>query len=264
VRGQLGHRANPFHMEERMETCPSCGRPARFEITEVFPRLREVHVEGCCEANSAGWIDALRDYSRKERRTWMLRETGIRVHDLLAGDGTIHWTLDYGLHIEEIELEDAKQFIAEHHRHCEPPVGWMFGAAVFNGSELVAVMTAGQPVSRVLARRGYLEVNRVCAKDVAPHALVFNACSMLYGHACRKAFERGHPKVVSYTLASESGAALRAAGFRPVARTRGGPWHRRSRPRSRSGKSSTAPKIRWERWNDKAVLPIQLSLPMAS
>jgi hypothetical protein len=30
-------------------------------------------------------------------------------------------------------------------------------------------MTAGQPVSRVFARRGYLEVNRVCAIDIAPH-----------------------------------------------------------------------------------------------
>lgn len=245
-----------------METCPSCGEPAHFEITEVFPDLREVHVQACCEANRAGWIDAIAFTSRKERRAWILRETGIRVHDVLVENDAIHWTLDHGLHIEEIEFADAKEFIAEHHRHCEPPVGWMFGAAILNGRELVGVMTAGQPVSRVLAKRGYLEVNRVCVKDIAPHALVYNACSMLYGYACREAFQRGHGRVVTYTLASENGAALRAAGFRPVARTRGGPWHRRSRPRA--GKSSTEPKIRWERWNDSARLPVQLSLPMAA
>lgn len=245
-----------------MEICPCCGQPARFEITEVFPELREVHVEACCEANHAGWIDAIRLCSRKERRAWILRGTGIWVQDVLVEDDTIHWTLDHGLHIEEIEVADAKAFIAEHHRHCEPPVGWMFGAAVLNGVELVGVMTAGRPVSRVLAKRGYLEVNRVCVKEIAPHALVYNACSMLYGHACREAFHRGHERVLSYTLASENGAALRAAGFRPVARTRGGPWNRGSR--RRSGKSSTEPKIRWERWNDHARLPIQLSLQMAA
>jgi hypothetical protein len=27
-----------------METCPSCGEPAYFEIAEVFPDLREVHI----------------------------------------------------------------------------------------------------------------------------------------------------------------------------------------------------------------------------
>ncbi len=75
----------------------------------------------------------------------MLRETGIRVHDVLVENDAIHRTLDHGLHVEEIEFADAKAFIAEHHRHCEPPVGWMFGAAILNGSELVGVMTAGQP-----------------------------------------------------------------------------------------------------------------------
>lgn len=58
-----------------MEMCPSCGEPARFEITEVFPALREVHVDACCVPNRAGWIDAILFTSRKERRAWMLRET---------------------------------------------------------------------------------------------------------------------------------------------------------------------------------------------
>ena len=91
-----------------MEICPSCGKPACFEITEVFPELREVRVQACCEANRAGWIDAIRERSPKERRAWMLRETGIRVQDILVEEDAIYWTPDYGLHIEEIELEDAK------------------------------------------------------------------------------------------------------------------------------------------------------------
>jgi antitoxin (DNA-binding transcriptional repressor) of toxin-antitoxin stability system len=47
-----------FQTEVRMETCPNCGEPAHFEITEVFPELRQVHVQACYEANRAGWIDA--------------------------------------------------------------------------------------------------------------------------------------------------------------------------------------------------------------
>ena len=40
-----------------------------------------------------------------------------------------------------------------------------------------------------------------------------NACSKLYGACCRIGFEMGYERIVTYTLASETGASLRAAGF---------------------------------------------------
>lgn len=121
---------------------------------------------------------------------------------------------------------------------------------------------AGRPVSAELARQGCIEVNRVCVRDTQPHALVENACSMLYGYACREAFRRGYSRVVTYTLTSESGVSLRAAGFVPVAGSEGGTCNRVGRPRLDSG--STAPKLRWERWNDQRSVAVQTRLPLAA
>ncbi len=245
-----------------MEICPCCGEPARFEIAEVYFRKRELLLDACCETNLEGWLDAVRTAPRKVRVEWMLREVGVAVHDIIVSEDAITWTLDYGLRLETISLEEAKKFIALHHRHCDPPVGWKFGAAVRNGGELLGVMTAGRPVSAALAKQGCIEVNRVCVKDTRPHALVRNACSMLYACACREAFRRGCNRVITYTLASERGTSLRAAGFRPVARTRGGSWDRPGRPRPNS--TRTAPKVRWERWRDGESVPTQQILPFAA
>lgn len=245
-----------------MEICPCCGEPARFEIAEVYLSERELVLDACCEANLEGWLDAFRATSRKVRVEWMLREAGIAVHDIVVSKDSISWTLDYGLRLENISLAAAREFIAMHHRHCDPPVGWKFGAAVLNGSDLVGVMTAGRPVSAALAKQGCIEVNRVCVADLRPHALVRNACSMLYGYACREAFHRGCHRVITYTLVSERGTSLRAAGFRPVARTHGGSWDRPGRPRP--NRTPTEPKVRWERWRDGETMPTQLLLPLAA
>ena len=216
----------------------------------------------CCIENLDGWLVTISSWSRRERARWMLQQTGIHVRDVIVCDDVLSWTLDYGLHLDQIAFADAKELIRKHHRHCEPPVGWQYGAAVFNGREMVGVMTAGRPVSAELARQGCLEVNRVCVKPTCPSALVENACSMLYGCACRQAFQRGHNRVVTYTLRTERGTSLRASGFVPVAKTQGGSWNRKNRPRN--DESSTLPKVRWERWRDSASLPIQRRLPLAA
>lgn len=245
-----------------MEICPSCGELASFEIVEVSIEDREVALSACCESNLEGWLDAVRSASRRERAEWLLRETGVAAKDIIVGEDAISWTLDYGLQLAEISFAEACSFIGTHHRHCEPPVGWKFGAAVHNGDELVGVMTVGRPVSAALAKQGCIEVNRVCVKDCRPRDLVKNACSMLYGFACREAFQRGFRRVITYTLASERGTSLRAAGFRPVARSRGGSWSRKGR--IRSAKTSTEPKVRWERWSDASTVASQLALPLAA
>ena len=245
-----------------MDTCPVCGDLARFGVDEVIWELREVVVSACCDENLEGWLETFRSLSRTERAAWMLQETHIHVRDILVSGDVLTWTLDYGLHLQQVSLADAKNFIREHHRHCEPPIGWKYGAAVFNGGELIGVMTAGRPVSAELARQGCIEVNRVCVKETTPRALAENACSMLYGHACREAFKRGHDRVITYTLGTERGTSLRASGFLPVAKTPGGSWDRRARPRT--DKTSTVPKVRWEQWRDSASLPVQRCLPLAA
>ena len=110
--------------------------------------LREIVVSACCEDNLAGWLDAIPSFSRGERVAWVLQETGIHVRDIIVSGGVLNWTLDYGLRIDKVTLADAKDFIREHHRHCGPPVGWKYGAAVFNGEDMIGVMTAGRPVLR--------------------------------------------------------------------------------------------------------------------
>lgn len=96
----------------------------------------------------------------------------------------------------------------------------------------------GRPVSRHLDDRQTLEVTRV-ATDGTP-----NACSMLLGAAVRAARAIGYRRVLSYTLKTEPGTSLRAAGFRldkPIAG--GGTWSRHER--SRTDAHPVAAKQRW-------------------
>ena len=65
-----------------------------------------------------------------------------------------------GPRIVPITLKAAKEFIASHHRHNKPPVGWKFGVGVMDGEVLVGVATAGRPVARHLDDGLTLEVNR--------------------------------------------------------------------------------------------------------
>lgn len=238
-----------------MDMCLSCGEIAMCSVREVWQESRELELDACCEANLEGWIESIHSWSRQERAQWMYEETGLIVKDLLVSGDVLQWTIDYGLKLGPVSFADAQEFVRCHHRHCKPPVGWKFGQAVFNGCEMVGVMMAGRPVSAALEAQGCLEINRVCVLDTRPHALIENACSMLYAYACRKALRRGYSRVVTYTKLDESGTSLRAAGFVPVAISRGGSWHRRQRPRI--DPDTTGPKLRWERWSDAASLPVQ-------
>lgn len=157
------------------------------------------------------------------------------------------------LHIRPISLRQARQFVQEHHRHHDMPQGGLWAIALMDesyqrnqqtlamelASELLGVAIAGRPVSRVLQRKGYCEIVRVCVLEGVP-----NGCSMLYGRCRRIAQLMGYSKSVTYTLQSETGVSLRAAGYSRITETDGGSWSRPSRPRVDS--HPTEPKIRWE------------------
>lgn len=142
--------------------------------------------------------------------------------------------------LRPVTIRGARAFVAEHHRHHRAPAGGLFAVGVARGEGLVGVAIIGRPVARGLDDGATAEVTRVA---VLPD--VRNACSMLYGAAWRAARALGYRRMVTYTMSTEPGTSLRAAGWRPVARTEGGEWSRPSRPRARAT-FPTIPKIRWE------------------
>lgn len=113
------------------------------------------------------------------------------------------------------------------------------GAADQDGV-LRGVAIAGRPVARLFDNGQTLEVTRLTS-DGWP-----NACSMLYGACARAAFALGYSRIVTYTQQGESGASLRAAGWRVVAERPPHPgWDRPSRPRDATG-TERMPRTLWE------------------
>lgn len=118
------------------------------------------------------------------------------------------------MRIVPVTLRQAQAFVAAHHRHSKPPRGWKFGVALEVGGVIVGVATAGRPVAREIQQREplTLEVNRTCTDGTR------NANSMLYGAVWRAAKAMGFTRAITYTQHGESGASLRAAGWRVVER----------------------------------------------
>jgi hypothetical protein len=143
------------------------------------------------------------------------------------------------LEIVPMELADANQFVVQHHWHHSVVVGHKFSlGATDEAGSLRAVCIVGRPVARKLDGGWTLEVTRLCS-DGCP-----NACSALYAAAWRAARALGYRKLITYTLATEPGTSLRAAGWRTVGETPGRSWSVPSRPRV--DKHPLEPRLRWE------------------
>lgn len=142
------------------------------------------------------------------------------------------------LRLTPISIQEARAYVTKHHRHHIAPVGGLFAVAVSDGDVIHGVAIVGRPVARALNDGYTAEVTRV-ATDGAK-----NACSMLYGAAWRASRALGYRKLITYTLHTESGVSLRAAGWRVVGETPGRSWDVPGRPRV--DKHPTIPKFRWE------------------
>lgn len=129
------------------------------------------------------------------------------------------------LELQPITFKEACRFVAEHHRHHKPPRGHKFSIGVNDGEKVVGVVMVGRPVARKLDNGWTLEVTRCCTDGTK------NAASMLYGAAQRAARAMGYRRVITYTLASEAGTSLTAAGWRSLYQTPGKSWNVPSRPR---------------------------------
>lgn len=115
------------------------------------------------------------------------------------------------LRIRAISLRDANAFIERLHRHHRPVTGHKFSLAVVDSTGTIrGVATVGRPVARQRDDGRTLEVTRVATDGCD------NACSALYGAAWRATKALGYDRIGTYTLASEPGTSLRAAGWRAV------------------------------------------------
>jgi len=129
------------------------------------------------------------------------------------------------LELQPITFAEACSFIRQHHRHHLPPWGWKFGLAVNDGSKVVGVAMVGRPVARHYDDAWTLEVTRCCTDGTR------NAASLLYAAAWRAAKGLGYRRLITYTLAEESGTSLIAAGWKVLGKRRGGSWNMPGRPR---------------------------------
>jgi hypothetical protein len=147
--------------------------------------------------------------------------------------------------IVPVTLEEAKAFVAKHHRHNKPPVSWKFGNGLEVNGELVGVAMAGRCVARPLDKRENIEITRVCVVNEK------NGNSRLYGAILRAAKALGYKVAYTYTLQSESGESLRAVGFQIDAELAPrASWSCPSRPRMQVdlfGNETRPPeaKLRW-------------------
>lgn len=152
------------------------------------------------------------------------------------------------LQIRPIDLKGARAFVGEHHRHNKPPIGHKFSIACYDGERLCGVVMVGRPISRRLDDGLTVEINRNCTDGT------YNACSILYGAACRAAKALGYKRIITYTLQSEPGTSLKASGWKiDELQAGGGSWSVPSRPRElvqttligNEIKYSTENKVRW-------------------
>ena len=137
-------------------------------------------------------------------------------------DSTIEYTT---LTLQPITYAEACEFVRQYHRHHPPPQGHKFSIAVADTEWVVGVIMIGRPVARHLDNGRTLEVTRCCTDGTK------NAASMLYGAAWRAAKSMGYRRIVTYTLKSEPGTSLIAAGWRDLYKTSGKSWNVPSRPR---------------------------------
>ena len=120
-------------------------------------------------------------------------------------------------------LRKANDFVAEHHPHNGRTArnGGKFAISVERTTEgtrmVVGVAIVGNPLSATYMDGFTAEVLRVCTTAESPK----NVCSMLYA-ACWRAWKAmGGRRLITYTLASESGVSVSAAGWSVVGESKG-------------------------------------------
>lgn len=142
------------------------------------------------------------------------------------------------LELVPLTWREADWFVARWHRHHEPSRGHKFSLGAAFAGEVVAVATVGRPVARENQDGVTAEVTRL-ATDEVPRLITDRrgrehplcAASFLYGACARAACALGYHRLGTYTLATERGVSLTAAGWRVLWQVRGRSWNCPGRPR---------------------------------
>lgn len=158
------------------------------------------------------------------------------------------------LEARPISIRKANEFVNQFHRHNDKVDGGLFAVSAWRDGRLVGVGIAGRPIARMKQDGLTFEIRRVAVQH-EPHCTSGprspcccpsnGANSFIKARLKRAAAVLGYRRVIEYTLATESGASLRAAGFRLAGRVKGKEWDRPGRPR-RSQKVYSQDKLRWE------------------
>jgi hypothetical protein len=138
-------------------------------------------------------------------------------------------------------LKQANELVGEIHRHHRPVRGHRFSIAAFDRGALVGVGIVGRPVGRNVPQYDACEVTRLATDGTK------NTCSFLYSRCARAADAMGFDFIQTYTLESESGTSLRAAGWtcEGIVRRDGKGWNNRD---GRRTDQPTEPKVRWRKY----------------
>jgi hypothetical protein len=91
----------------------------------------------------------------------------------------------------------------------------MYAIGLENERKIVGAVIVGRPIAKIYCDGYTAEVKRLVTDGTD------NACSMLYAAAWRAAKALGYNRLLTYTLATESGASLRASGWRLDGETAG-------------------------------------------
>lgn len=142
-------------------------------------------------------------------------------------------------------LREANDFVEQFHRHSSRTSrdGGKFAIGASDGSRMLGIAIVGRPVARLLNDSYTAEVLRVCVLPELPPRN--NVCSFLYGRCWRIWQQMGGRRMVTYTLASESGSSLAGAGWRVLGQSAPGGWSRDGREREWQPIYGQA-KFRWE------------------
>lgn len=146
------------------------------------------------------------------------------------------------LRLVPISLDVANEHVAAWHRHHDRVIQCVCKVGVCDEEGILcAVAICESPKGPGNMDGDTLEVTRVASDGTK------NANSMLYGACARAGFALGYRRVITYNEKGESGASLRAAGYRVIAvRPPRKGWHTVSRPRDNSKYRSVQRQL-WER-----------------
>lgn len=142
-----------------------------------------------------------------------------------------------GLIVVPSTIGAAKLWVTAHHRNHRAPVGGLFALSVSDGEKIVGVAIVGRPVARGNQDGYTAEVTRLATDGTK------NACSILYAAAWRAARALGYRQLITYTLDSEPGTSLVAAGWRQIGSVKGRSWD--TPTRRRTDMHPTCDKKKW-------------------